>query len=45
LLFVLNHSEKAKTITLDKSYTDLVSGARKTGAVELDPYDVLTLVG
>jgi beta-galactosidase len=45
LLFVLNHSGKAQTITLDKSYTDLVSGARKTGAMELHPYDVLTLVG
>jgi beta-galactosidase len=45
LLFVLNHSGAAQTITLDGSYTDLVSGERKTGAVELDPYGVLTLVG
>lgn len=43
LLFVLNHSLAAQSITLDRPYTDLLTGARHTGSISLAGRGVLVL--
>ncbi len=44
ILFVLNHNETAATVTLDKPYENLLSGARVSDTLHLEGYDVAILV-
>ncbi len=44
ILFVLNHNETAATVTLDKPYENLLSGARVSDTLHLEGYDVAILI-
>jgi len=41
--FVLNHTSKPQTVTLEKSYKELVAGFRLSGAITVEPYGVRVL--
>jgi beta-galactosidase len=43
LYFILNHSDVSKTVHLEPSYRNLLSGNKLQGDVQLDPSDVLIL--
>ena len=43
LLFVLNHTNEAKKISLDDEYTDLLTGITHKGDANLDAFGVLVL--
>jgi beta-galactosidase len=43
LLFILNHTAEVQPVTLDGDYEDILSGARKSGGISLEPYEVLIL--
>lgn len=42
-LFVLNHTAEAKSVELPSDFTDALSGARRSGKIVLQPYDVAVL--
>jgi beta-galactosidase len=42
-LFVLNHTAEAKWVELPSDFTDALSGARRSGKIVLQPYDVAVL--
>jgi len=39
----LNHTSKPQTVTLEKSYKELVAGFRLSGAITVEPYGVRVL--
>jgi len=41
--FVLNHTPKPQTVTLGKSYKELLAGFRLSGAITVEPYGVRVL--
>ena len=44
LLFVLNHNAIAEEISLDNTYTDLITGKTFSGTITIEPREVLILV-
>jgi beta-galactosidase len=45
LLFVLNHTEQAQEVDLNRRYVDLLSGSAFEGTIAIAPRDVLALLG
>ncbi len=43
-LFVQNYTKNEQTLTLDREYTDILSGEKYTGTLSLKPYDVKVII-
>ncbi len=43
IIFVMNHSDERKRLTLPSAYSDLLSGAKLAGGVELSPQDAIVI--
>lgn len=43
-LFVQNYTKNDQTLTLDREYTDILSGEKYTGTLSLKPYDVKVII-
>ncbi len=43
-LFVQNYTKNEQTLTLDREYTDILSGEKYAGTLSLKPYDVKVII-